>query len=100
MLEAGWGGPPTPPPPVPMARDWLWAVDPYVSSATLALPAAMSRAAWAAWNSYELPPTAVVPTTRGVTPKYWARLRPEPGPPSPASYSASTSDQVRPASAS
>jgi hypothetical protein len=37
--------------PVPMARDSLRAVEPYVSKATLALPVAMSRAACAAWNS-------------------------------------------------
>ena len=41
----------------------LCAVEPYVSSATLALPAAMSRRAWAAWYSYELPPTVVVSIT-------------------------------------
>ena len=60
----------------------------------------MSRAAWAAWNSYELPPTAVVSMTRGVTPKYSAMVSPCIGPASLASYTASTSDQVKPASAS
>ena len=49
-MPAGWGSDPGRP-PVPMARDWLCAVDPYVSRATLALPAAMSLAACAAWNS-------------------------------------------------
>ena len=62
--------------PVPIARDSLCAVEPYVSSATFALPAAMSLAACAAWNSYELPPTAVVSTTLGVMPKYSAIVRP------------------------
>ena len=56
----------------------------------------MSRAAWAAWNSYELPPTAVVSMTRGVTPKYSAMVSPCIGPASLASYTASTSDQVKP----
>ncbi len=50
MLAAGCGSPPRRA-PVPIARDSLRAADPYVSSATSALPAAMSRAACAAWNS-------------------------------------------------
>jgi hypothetical protein len=62
MLSSGLGAdaPMPPPPMVPMARASLCAVEPYVSSATFALPRAMSRLAWEAWNSYELPPTAVV----------------------------------------
>src|SRR5690606_7333679 len=59
----------------------------------------MSRAACAAWNSYELPPTAVVSTSRGVMPRYSGTAMPAMGPVSPASYTASTSARVRPASA-
>src|SRR6185369_10421014 len=99
MLVAGVGSGKVRP-PVPTARESLLAVDPYVNSATLARPDAMSRAAWAAWNWYELPPTAVVSMTRGVMPKYSATIVPDIAPASPASYNASTSDQVRPASAS
>ena len=45
----------------------------------------MSRAAWAAWNWYELPPTEVVSTTRGLIPKYSAIVTPDICPASPAS---------------
>ena len=45
MLPNGLGGPAVMRPPVPMLNDWLRAVEPYVSRATRALPAAMSRLA-------------------------------------------------------